>query len=182
VVRDVLRLEGIERAKDSELIKLFEKDVVERGVLPDKFGRMLKEIYEAKKEYDSGKIGKSDIQKIQKDSRELIRVLVEHIQRKRGLELEKTRIRVKHGNKYGEILLLGKKAFIIQDIDSESKEIRKADITPNGSLANLEASNLEEYEKAIAETVLPERAFIKEPLFEDLKGLFGKDVEILINY
>ena len=41
---------------------------------------------------------------------------------------------------------------------------------------------MEELEKAIAETDIVQKTFIKEALFEQLKGIFGKDVEILINY
>jgi uncharacterized protein (UPF0332 family)/predicted nucleotidyltransferase len=88
VVRDVLRLEGISKVNDSELAKLFEKEIIHSGVLPAKYSRVLREIEEAKRHYDAGKLNKAEILKVQKDSRELVRVLVEHIQRKRGIELE----------------------------------------------------------------------------------------------
>jgi len=143
---------------------------------------MLKDTEKAKKDYDAKKLTKADVQNVQKDSRELLRFMVEYIQRKRGIELEKTRIRVKHGKKFGEVVLLGKKAFIIHDIDNEEKDISKAELTPEGSLKNIQESSLEEYEKEITGTEMPERVFIKEPIFEDLKNIFGKDVEILINY
>ncbi len=29
---------------------------------------------------------------------------------------------------------------------------------------------------------IPPKVFIKEPIFEDLKRVFGKDVEVLVNY
>jgi uncharacterized protein (UPF0332 family)/predicted nucleotidyltransferase len=182
VVRDILKLEGVQKVKDSDMIKLFEEEIVHKGVIPEKYLRILKDIEKAKKDYDAKKLTKAEVQSVQKDSRELLRFLVEHIQRKRGIELEKTRIRVKHGNKFGEVVLLGKKAFIIHDIDNEDKDISKADLTPEGYLKNIQASSLEEYEKAITATDMPEKAFIKEPIFENLKSIFGKDVEILINY
>ena len=182
VIRDVLRLEGIQRAKESELVRLFDHEIVQRGSMPERFLKTLKEIESAKEGYEKGTLSKADIQKVQRDSRELLRVLVEHIQRKRGVELERAKIRVRHGNKFGEVMLLGKKAFIIHDIDAEKKSIAKADVTPGGSLANIEESTLEEYEQALTNTAIPEKAFIKEPIFEDLKSLFGKDVEILLNY
>jgi len=182
VVRDILRLEGVEKVKDIDMIKLFEERVVHKGLIPEKYLRMLKDIEKAKKDYDAKKLTKAEVQNIQKDSREILRFLVEHIQRKRGIELEKTRIRVKHGNKFGEVVLLGKKAFIIHDIDNEDKDISKAELTAEGSLKNIQASSLEEYEKTLSNIDMPERVFIKEPIFEDLKSIFGKDVEILINY
>jgi hypothetical protein len=107
---------------------------------------------------------------------------VEYIQRKRGRELERVKIRVKHGNRFGEVILLGKKAYIIHDIDNEDKEISKATVTPEGRLIEISESSLEELEKAITETDMVQKTFIKEALFEQLKSIFGKDVEILINY
>ena len=80
------------------------------------------------------------------------------------------------------MVLLDKKAYIIHDIDNEQKEISSADITTEGSLSNIKPSNLEEMEKDIAKVEIPPKAFIKEVLFEKLKDIFGKDVEVLINY
>src|SRR3989338_90635 len=37
VVRDVFRLEGIERARDDEIVPLFEEELVHLGKVPDKF-------------------------------------------------------------------------------------------------------------------------------------------------
>jgi len=182
IIRDILRMEGILKAKDTEVLKLLETEIVHKGLLPEKYLRMLKEIEHAKKDYDEGKLTKVEVNNVQRDSREVIRFLVEYIQRKRGIELERTKVRVKHGNKYGEVILLGKKAFIIHDLEDETKDISKADITDRGSLTNIQQSSLEEFEKAIAGVEMPEKVFIKEPIFEDLKSIFGKDVEILINY
>lgn len=182
VVRDILRLEGVERVKDADVIRIFEEEVVHKGLIPQKYLRILKEIEKAKKDYDAKKLTKAEVHNVNKNSRELLRFLVEYIQRKRGVEFEKTRIRVKHGKKFGEVVLLGKTAFIIHDIDNEDKDISKADITSEGSLKNIKGSSLEEYEKELTGVEMPERVFIKEPIFEDLKSIFGKDVEILINY
>jgi uncharacterized protein (UPF0332 family)/predicted nucleotidyltransferase len=182
VVRDILKMEGVEKVKDTDMIQIFEDEIVHKGLIPEKYLRMLKDIEKSKKDYDAKKLTKAEVQNTQKDARELLRFMVEYIQRKRGIELEKTRIRVKHGKKFGEIVLLGKKAFIIYDIDNEDKDISKAELTPEGSLTNIQESNLEEYEKELSGTDMPERVFIKEPIFEDLKKIFGRDVEILVNY
>ncbi|MFC2135635.1 nucleotidyltransferase domain-containing protein [Bacteroidota bacterium] len=182
IIRDILRIEGVEKVKDSEIIKIFEDEVIHKGLMPEKYLRVLKEIVKAKKDYDAKKLLKHDVAKLNKDSRELMKFLVEYIQRKRGRELEKTRIRVKHGKKFGEVILLGSKAFIIHDIDNEDKELSVATINEDGSISNIKKSSLEELEKALTAVEIPAKVFIKEPVFEDLKGIFGKDVEILINY
>jgi len=182
IIRDVLRMEGIEKVDDGKLVKVFENELISQGKIPAKFLRILNEIIQAKKNYDEKNLTKTEVDKVQRDSNELIKFLVEHIQRKRGRELERTKIRVKHGDRYGEVILLDTEAFIIHDIDHEEKEISKAKIKEDGSLDTVQKSSLEELEKAISAIEMPAKTFIKEPIFENLKTIFGKDVEILINY
>ena len=182
IIRDILRLEGVERVKDDDIITIFEAEVVSKGLIPEKYLRILKQVVKAKKDYDNNKLNKIEVQNINKNGRELLKFIVEYIQRKRGREIEKTRIRVKHGKKFGEVILLGKRAFIIHDIDNEDKDITKAEIAENGNIKNIEKSSLEELEKALTGVDMPAKVFIKEPIFEDLKSIFGKDVEIMINY
>jgi len=182
VVRDILKLEGIEKVSDEAMVKLFESEVVHAGIIPEKYLRVLKDVEKAKNDYDKGKLTVSEAHNIKKDARELLKFMVEHIQRKRGRELEKAKIRVKHGERYGEVILLEKEAFIIHDVDAEQREITRAELKPNGGIGKVVGSNLEELEKALANLKFPHKAFIKEPIFEDLKMVFGKDVEILINY
>ncbi len=182
IIRDVLRMEGIEKIQDEEVVNLFENELISQGKIPAKFLRILNEIIQAKKDYDEKKLTKSEVDKVQKDSNELIRFLVEYMQRKRGRELERAKIRVKHGSRYGEIILLDKDAFIIHDIDHEEKEISRARIKEDGSLGTVQKSSMEELEKALVTVEIPAKVFIKQPMFENLKNIFGKDVEILINY
>ena len=182
VIRDVLRLEGIERVKPEEIIKLFETEMVHMGRIPEKFLRILNSIVKAKKDYDSGKLSKAEVDNVKKQSGQFLKFMVEHLQRKRGRELEKTKIRVKHGDKYGEVILLGDQAFIIHDIDQEDRDLSKAVLKADGSLGPVEKSSLEELEKALTKVEIPPKVFIKEPIFENLKNIFGKDVEILVTY
>ena len=126
----------------------------------------------AKKDYDEKKLSKVEIEKLHLESGSLIKFLVEFVQRKRGRELERTKIKVKYGEKYGEVILLEDHAFIIHDIDAKEKEVSKARIKSNGSLEALEKANLEEMEKHIANIHILPKVFIKEPIFEDLKKIF----------
>ncbi|MFP4524274.1 MAG: nucleotidyltransferase domain-containing protein [Candidatus Woesearchaeota archaeon] len=182
VVRDILRFEGVDKVKDADLLKSFKEFLTDKGSLPAKTARLLEEVIAAKDEYQKGKLTKAEAQKAKKKSRELVKALVEHLQRRRGRELERTKIRVKHGNTYGEVVLLGKQAFIIHDIDREDKDVSKAEVQADGSLGKVRQSSLEELEHALAKVEIPSRAFIKQPIFDDLVQVFGKDVEISVNY
>ncbi len=182
VIRDILRLEGIEKANDLEIVKIFENEVISKGKIPAKFLRILHAIMKAKKDYDEKKLTKAEVEKVKKSSQEFIRFMIEYIQRKRGIDVERTKIRVKYGDKYGEVLLLGKNAYIIHDIDQEEKEISKAEILPNGGLGKITKSSLEDLEKDLSKIEILSKIFIKEPIFKDMKKIFGKNVEILIKY
>ncbi len=182
VVRDILKLEGIEKAKDEQILKLFEDELVSTGKVPQKFLSMLDEVMKAKKDYDAGKLTKAEVDMIKKHHSELMRFAVEYLQRKRGRELERAKIRIKYGEKFGEVILLDKMAFIIRDLDQEEKTPSKAPIKEDGSLGTIESSSLEEMEGHLAKLPIQHKTFIKEPIFEDLKRMFGRDVEIMVNY
>jgi uncharacterized protein (UPF0332 family) len=182
IIRDVLKMEGVERVADAEIVHLFENELISKGKIPARVLRDLNEIIHAKKSFDAGKLTKAEIEKAKKGSESLIKFLVEYMQRKRGRELERAKIRVKYGETFGEVLLLEKYAFITHDIDAEKPKISRADIKPDGSLGTVKDSSLNELEKALAETKIPKRVFVKEPIFENLRGLFGKDVEVLVTY
>ena len=180
-IRDVLRLEGVEKVSDVELIGTFEDELISKSKVPARFLRVLNEIVKAKNDYDEGKLTKAEVERVKKDSGMLTKFLVEYVQRKRGKELEKAKIRVKHGKRFGEVLLIGNEVFIIHDVDNKEKEISKGTLSENGSIRGIHRSSAEELEKVLATVEIPPRVFIKEKIFEDLKKIFGKDVEILVN-
>ncbi|MFP4423812.1 MAG: nucleotidyltransferase domain-containing protein [Candidatus Woesearchaeota archaeon] len=180
IIRDVLKMEGIERVSDVEIVKIFEDEMISQGKIPAKYLRILNEIIQAKKDYDDNKLTKAEVEKVKKSSREFIRFLVEFMQRKRGKEIEQAKIRVKYGDKYGEVLLLDDTAFITHDIDSEERSISKAKVGKEGELKNISNSSMEEFEKALAKSKIPPRVFIRERMFENLKEIFGRDVEVLV--
>jgi predicted nucleotidyltransferase/Skp family chaperone for outer membrane proteins len=182
VIRDVLTLEGVEKASDEESVRLFEREVVHKGIIPERYLRILKEIHKAKKEYDAGKLSRADISELHKNANELLKHLVEHIQRKRGKELERARIRVKYGDKFGEAVLLDTTAFVTLDLDAQEKEVLRGELTKEGRITNLQTSTLEEMEHTLASSKIPPRVFMHEKLFEDMKKIFGGNVEILMGY
>ncbi|MBI2141415.1 hypothetical protein HYU16_03240, partial [Candidatus Woesearchaeota archaeon] len=182
MIRDALKLEGIDKVDDAELVSTFEDELISKNRIAAKYLRMLNAIIKAKKDYEAKKLNKAEIEKVKKDSAEFSTALLEYIQRKRGRELERAKIRVKHGSKFGEVILLESDAFIIKDIDQQQKEVSRAKVTEEGGLAAMTESSVEEMEAALANSPIPPKTFIREKIFEDLKRIFGKDVEILVNY
>jgi len=187
LVRDALKAEGVEKVSDAELVGKFEDELISKNRIGAKYLRILNAIIKAKKDYDAKKLNRAEIERVKKDSNEFTTVLLEYVQRKRGRELEKAKFRVKYGSKFGEVIILKSDAFIVKDIEAQQKQVSKAKVTEDGGLAAIAESTVEEMENALAShataahTTVPSVA-IKEKLFEDLKRIFGKDVEILVNY
>ncbi|MFH1209920.1 MAG: hypothetical protein V1663_03980 [archaeon] len=154
------------------------KELIRRKEIPSKYYEIYKDVTDLKKK----RLSKEENEKIGRDARIFIKSLLEFIQHKRGLEVEKAKLRVKYGNKFGDIFLLGDEAFIIEDIDAKDKEINKAVILADGRLGDIKKSSFEELENKIKTVKVPHKVFIKNKLFDNLKDIFGQDVEILVNY
>ena len=182
LVRDALKFESVSDVKDEDLAKSVENYLVRKGQVPDNLLTNLKNVFKAKDDYDAGKLTKAEVAKVKKESSQLTRTLVEYMQRKRGRELERAKIRFKYGERYGEVMLLDDVAFIIEDIDSEQKTVQKAKVSKEGKLSEVQKSSLEEFESYLAKVEFPNKVFIKQPIFDDLKELFGQDIEIQVNY
>jgi len=180
MIRDALRLEGVEKVANEQLVRIFEDKLISTGKVPAKMLRMLNDVIEAKSDYDEGKLTKTDIGQVRKNSNEFMRSLVEFIQRKRSFAMEKAKLKVKYGERVGEVTLLGVTAFIIRDVQADEKEIQKAEIKADGSLGSVEKSSWEEFEKALAKIDIPEKPVVKAATFESLKKVFGMDVEVLL--
>ncbi|MBR9676646.1 nucleotidyltransferase domain-containing protein [Candidatus Woesearchaeota archaeon] len=181
-VRDCLLFEGVTQVKDSEILNTFKQVLVNKGHAPQKYHRLLQTIITAENHYKQNKLTKAEVEKTKKISSDFMRFMIDLLQRLRGKELNKTKIRFKHGKKYGELTLLGDTAFIIPDLDATNREIMMAKVDKTGKLSTTKKSDYEALEKAIATVKLPQKTFIKQPVFADLAKLFGKDIEILVYY
>lgn len=179
ITKDALRLQVNEPVNDIE--KAFKERLVDPGKLPEKMLNILKDVIKAKKDFKAKKLTKQEVEKVRREAGMYIKVLVESIQRSRGMEVERAKVRFKYEDKFGEILILDKVAFITPNLENK-EEVQKAEVTEEGGLKDIRQSSLEEMEKEMVKTQIPPKVFIKEKIFEDLKNLFGKKVEILVNY
>ncbi|HLP80041.1 MAG TPA: nucleotidyltransferase domain-containing protein [Acidobacteriota bacterium] len=181
IIRDILKFEGVKTVPENKVKEYLSTYIVEKGHAPQKILRMFELLEKAKHDHDAGTLHKSEIEQARVQSQELIRDLVEYMQRKRGIELDRMKLRVKHGEKFGEVILLDKVAFIVPDVDAPERKYLKGDITAKGGISNVTDSSIEELEVALTKIEIPQRAFIKDQIFADLRKVFGKEVEVLVN-
>jgi len=181
VTRDLLSLKGTEAASEERILAVYKEKLLEEEKIPEKFLRVLKDIKKAKADYLEGKMGKHELEKARKNANMYIKTLVEHMQRKKLGALDRIRVRVKTGDKIGEIMLFDDVAFVIKDMEKRDN-VEKAALSADGHINDLRQSSLEELEKYVAKLTMPRKIFIKEHFFEDLKHIFGSNVEIMLNY
>jgi len=180
--RNALLLEGVEKIKDEDIPKLVKEHLISKGKITSETQKMLQTVIKEKASFEKGKLTKTETTNAIKNARSIIRNLVEYIQRSRSKDLEKARIRVKYGNKYGEIIIIKNKMFIINNVDEPEKDIQTASIDSDSKISKVKSSNMQELEAALIDTKSFEKKFMKPEFFEELKRLFGKNVKLLINY
>ena len=178
VTTDALTAAGI-KVKDIE--KDFE-EYAKKTNISEKFVTTLKEIIKAQKEYKARKLRKAEAEKIKREARTFIRLMVDHLQQKKSHEIERLKIRFKYGKKFGEVLLLGKQLFLIKDFEAKDKQIIKAEIKDDSSLTNIKKTTPEEMEEAINKITVTEKTFVKERLFKEIEKIIGNEIEIFVNY
>ena len=183
LVSDALKVNELTVNDKSKLVSSFKKHLVDdKKIFSDRHLETLKLVIDTKNSYATKKIAWPELEKIRREARGFIKSVVEYVQRKKGYELDRAKIRFKYGDKFGEALLLDGVAYVVHDVEAQDKEISKTKIKDDGSFSDLEKSNLEELEKEVMKVTMPKKVFIKEKTFESLKKLFGKDIEILVNY
>lgn len=183
VVRDALKLEGVDTVTDQAMESSFKKILVDTGLVSSSQYTLLKSIGKAKADYEKGKLNKLEVGNTAKKVSQFMRHMIDFIQRKRGSEFGRAKIRVKYaGDKFGEVLFLNDKVFIIHNVDDLAEGISSCKVDQKGRLHSTIKSSYEQFEKEIASAKVPDNILIKESIFEDLKLIFGEDVEVLLNY
>src|SRR3989344_338209 len=175
VVEDVLKVNEIKVKDKKQLVNLFKKHLItNKKIFTEKQLETLQLVIDTKN--SKKKLSWPELEKVRREARLFIKSLVEYVQRKRGYEFDRAKIRFKYGERYGEALLLENITYIIKDLDATEKEVQKAIIKADGSLGMVEKSSMEELEKEMMKINLPKKVFIKEKIFESLKKLFGSDI------
>ena len=149
------------KAKE-QLMKDFEKELVKKGKISPRLVHILKEVSDMKQKVKSGKLTQSEIDKIRRDSSELVTALTEYMQRKELIAINKSMLQVNYGERKAELVITAKGAFFV-----EGNQIIKIGKT------KFENSNRKEFEEAIAEGELKNKVQIESHVFDVLKKELG---------
>jgi len=156
------------------------KKYCEQEGLPTSIAEDYKLFEKTIKDLKAKKITKEEVQKVKRQSRNYIRVLEEHLQRKKFLELQKSKISFRYGkDKFGELLLLDDQIFIIE-LGIKDKEIKKSKLKEDGTITKLEKSDIKELDNILASKELLKRNGLKLKTIDGLKKLYGNKLEIVL--
>jgi len=170
VTRDLLKALNI---KDEGNIENLLKKIADKGEFPKKYLQTFQKIVKAR----DTKLSKAENEKLRREARVYIKNILEFVQRKRGFERERSKLRFKYENKEGELYIVNNKLFLIKDI--KEKEILKGTLQNNGTISNLAKSSQDELDNEL-KNIKQEDIFLKDLTIKSLKDAVGKDIEILI--
>jgi len=178
LTRELLIELGAKNITTTNISELFKKYACEQEKLPLKYHNDLNSILKGKKDYDSKKLTKQEVNKVRRESKEFIRVVLDTLDYKRSLQLDKTKLHFRYNGKQGEIIFLKEVVFIIKD-STKRDEILIANLTPDGGFENIKKSTVDEFEKYIKSIKLPHEKVLKTRTLESIKTIIGEDVEVL---
>ncbi|MFA6072548.1 MAG: nucleotidyltransferase domain-containing protein [Candidatus Woesearchaeota archaeon] len=179
-VREVLKLEDLPEVKEEDLFDTLKHKMINSGKLHPSMLTELKDLEKEKEEFKNGKLTKAEINKAVQNARTLIRNLVEYVQRTRSRQMEQVKLRVKYGEKLGEVLLLSEQIFFVMDLAKDDKKFKRAIMNEEGVISHVKDSSIEELEKELMTPVKPRKLFITNNLLVSLELVFGDKVEIII--
>ncbi len=96
------------------LITDFDKELVKKGKMQQRFLPVLKEIAKIKQKVKTGKVSQVEIANVKREALELIKDLMDYVQRKELVALEKGVMQVTFDNKKGELVLTDSGVFFVE--------------------------------------------------------------------
>ncbi len=135
---------------EQKLVQEFESKLIKAGKLPQNHLHILNDIVKANKEFKKGKIARHEIDDARKNGSILINHLIEYVQRKDLVALEKGRLKLKYHDKgqskEADLFLTENAAFLFKDeklgkitetgiLDAASEELEKAIAQQKGKMS-----------------------------------------------
>jgi len=178
LVRDLLQEKEVKGITVPKMSDLFKKHVCDEEKISLKYHKMLKDVIKAKKDYDAKKLSKQEINKVRREAREFVRMMMSVLDRKRVEKFSKFKIPFNYGKKQGEIILLEKVVFVVKDT-SKRENIMIGQVSKDGMLVNVKKSSVNEFEKYLKDMKLPHNRLIKPQFFEAVKDIVGEEIELI---
>lgn len=162
-----------------DVLQKFKKHLIDNKRLPVRYLNILQQVVKAKEDFKNKKLIKEEAEKLKREARLYIKTLSEFVQRTKGKELSKSRIRFYYDKKHGELIIIKNTAFIIKD--SKGKDIIMADYNKDGSLSNPKETTFDNLEESLAKMDDISSIIVTQKLLQSLSKIINSEVNIMIN-
>lgn len=146
----------------AQLVSAFSVQMVKKGKVSNRFGKVLPELVKARRKVLAGKLSAKEADTLKKDAYELIAALTEYAQRADLVSAEKGMMQIAYQGRKAELVLLGNQNFIIEG--QNIQEIKGEKIV---------GSTKEAFEKALADNKGKLSTKISGSLFATLQKALG---------
>ncbi len=153
------------------IVETFEKDFVKVGKFTSQHSRILKDIIKARTEFKKGKLNAHHVDESRKNASILMDAIIEYIQRKDLVNLEKGKMLLKIKDKSGE--------RIVEILNTEDASYLFKDNKIKKITNKIEDTDMEDFEKALQKQKKKKEVNINPKVFELLKKEIG-DFEIVM--
>jgi uncharacterized protein (UPF0332 family) len=171
--REGIAISGGEKdTPEKSVVSEFKKHLVATGKIPEGLFAKLERVAKAKKDFDSDKIKKSDIETAHRESRLFIRSMLEFLQRAHLKERESKTLRVKHDKGFADIIVLEDKVYVVDGSNVHSALLK------NGKPSKFKDASQEDLEDDIK--TKKKVATLSSHILEGLKAHLDSDLELLV--
>jgi predicted nucleotidyltransferase/uncharacterized protein (UPF0332 family) len=177
LIREIIKAHAVSTHGKEDELKIFEKEVVKQGYIAQRFLRSVEAVYKAKEDYDKGKLGKVEVEKIRVQSSDLIKFLSEYIQRKRNIFVERSKLRIKIDEKNILEMLVGADAIFV--IDYTNQSYKKA-VIKDSVIQKLQNATPQDFEKYIEKFNVYHAIILPKNIIEFVQSQFGKNAQIIL--
>ena len=153
------------------------KELTGKKILPAASIREYSDLLKAKKDYESGKLTKAELEKSKTSGNILFRIVIDAAQRKRLQKLDNFRLRINFKDGNADVFLIENRAFIVKAADNK---VLEAAIEKDGSLSKEKETGFEELESAL-EKAKPRQIVISQALWKSLEKMLGEKITISAN-
>ncbi len=182
VIREALKSVGKESIKERDIPKLFREELVEKGFVRSELLKKVENLSKWKKLYEDKKITKSELEKAFKDTEELIRELIEFVQRKRFLEIEKAKVRIRYNkDKIAELVLFENHAVLYPNIKNKENAKLLLVSKEGGFKEEKENANEDEIQEIMKKEKTINRGLKRNDLESLAEILNDENLEVIIN-
>jgi len=147
--------------------------------LPESLAEDYRLFEKTKKDLKNNKINKSEIEKLKRQLRTYSRILDRHLEKKKFLDIQKSKISFRSGDIKLGLVVLDDIIFLIEE-KKDNKIIKRSIIDKRGNIKKFEKTDINDLENTLKTKELLKSGSVKLKTIESLKKIYGENIEMIL--